>query len=257
MPYASVNGGTIYYESYGSGPAIVFAHGIGGNHLSWWQQVPHFRDRYRCIIFDHPGFGRSDDPPGEWSFVDALGGLLDQLDIADARLVAQSMGGWTCLPYALAHPERVRALVMADTPGSIELPAFADAWRQAIPADSLFARGIHPACGERMFIEQPALHFLYSEIAALNPITWSPSNRPGGMTRVSAVPRETLQTLRVPTLCIIGEEDAALPPALLELAAAATPGAQIERVPQAGHSVYFERPDRFNAAVDAFLNAHP
>src|SRR5579883_61120 len=139
MPFAPVNGGQIYYETHGSGPAIVFAHGIGGNHLSWWQQAPHFRDRYTCVIFDHPGFGRSDDPPGDWSFVDALAGLMDHLGLDDARLVAQSMGGWACLAYALQRPERVRALVMADTPGSLDLPEFAAARAEAISAESLFA----------------------------------------------------------------------------------------------------------------------
>ena len=257
MPFVTVNGGQLYYESHGSGPAIVFAHGIGGNHLSWWQQVPHFRDRYRCIIFDHPGFGRSDDPPGDWSFVEALGGLIDELGLPDVRLVAQSMGGWSCLPYALAQPERVRALVMADTPGSIDLPGFIDEWQRATPPESLFARGIHPACGERMFAEQPALHFLYTEIGALNPITWSPAKRPGGMARVPVVLRERLQTLRVPTLCVIGEEDASVPIPILEQAAAATPGARIERVPQTGHSVYFERPATFNALVDDFFASLP
>ena len=253
MPFAPFHDGRLYYETHGAGPALIFAHGIGGNHLSWWQQVPHFRDRYSCVIFDHPGFGRSDHPEGDWSFVDALAALIDHLGFNDVRLVAQSMGGWTCLAYTLRYPEKVRALVMADTPGSLDLPEFAEARKDAIPAEALFERGIHPACGERMYAAQPALHFLYTAIAALNPITWSPANRPGGMTRVPAISRVHLQALRTPTLYVIGEEDASIPPRVLELAAAATPGAQVERVPEAGHSVYFERPDRFNAALDAFF----
>jgi pimeloyl-ACP methyl ester carboxylesterase len=46
MPIVRLHGGDLYYETHGSGPALVFAHGIGGNRLSWWQQVPYFRDRY-------------------------------------------------------------------------------------------------------------------------------------------------------------------------------------------------------------------
>lgn len=254
MATVCINGGDLYYESHGSGPALIFAHGIGGNHLSWWQQLPYFRERYACISFDAPGFGRSEQPAGEWNFVDSLAGLIDHLGLPDVRLVAQSMGGWACLGYALAQPERVRALVMCDTAGSIELPEAGD-WRRESGqrATELFERGIHPACGERMAREQPDKHFLYWEIAALNPIAWSPANRPGGMTRVPAVSREQLQRLRTPVLYIIGEEDAVWPPPALELAAAATPMAKVERVPGAGHSVYFERPDRFNARVDAFL----
>ena len=50
----------IYYEVTGSGPAIIFAHGIGSNHLTWWQQVPYFSGRYTCVTFASPGL-----PAGE------------------------------------------------------------------------------------------------------------------------------------------------------------------------------------------------
>lgn len=49
----------VYYEVTGSGPAIIFAHGIGSNHMTWWQQVAHFSDRYACVTFSHRGY-----PPG-------------------------------------------------------------------------------------------------------------------------------------------------------------------------------------------------
>ena len=120
MPKAQINGIELYYEVHGDGPAVVFAHGAGGNHLSWWQQVPVFARQYRCVIFDHRGFGQSPDVPngpGGQAFVEDLKNLLDHLKIERAALVAQSMGGRTCLGFTLAYPERVRALVMADTTG--------------------------------------------------------------------------------------------------------------------------------------------
>src|SRR5216683_3991397 len=49
--YVQRLGAEIYYERTGAGPAIVFAHGLGGNHLSWWQQVPYFSQRYTCSHF--------------------------------------------------------------------------------------------------------------------------------------------------------------------------------------------------------------
>lgn len=140
MPTLTTSGADLYYETHGSGPAIVFAHGAGGNHLSWFQQVPSFRDRYTCVTFDHRGFGRSlelgalsrplvrqgppDPRPVEQRprFDEDLAALIDHLGLADVRLVAQSMGGWTCLGYAVTHPERVRALVMADTAGGLTSP---------------------------------------------------------------------------------------------------------------------------------------
>lgn len=256
MPTMRGPWGDLYYETHGSGPALVFAHGIGGNHLSWWQQVPAFRERYTCVTFDAPGFGRSEHRAGDWSFVDALAGLIAHLGLDEVRLVAQSMGGWACLGYAVASPGRVRALVLADTSGSLDLPGLAGL-RAAGRAqgDTLLQRGIHPACGERLAQEQPALHFLYWQIAALNPTPWSPANAPGGMLRVPAVTAADLQTLQAPALYLIGDEDIVWPPAALELAAAATPGARSVRVARAGHSVYFERPEEFNRIVDGFLVA--
>ena len=131
MPYADVNGVRIYYESHGEGEAIVFAHGAGGNHLSWWQQVPFFRDRYRCVTFDHRGFGRSverADGPGGASFAEDLRALLDHLGIERTLLAAQSMGGRACLGFSLAYPERVRGLVMSDTTGTIALKINDQRW---------------------------------------------------------------------------------------------------------------------------------
>ena len=96
MPFLTVGGCDLYYETHGTGPALVFAHGLGGNHLSWWQQIPHFRDRYTCVTFSHRGFGLSRDAPGgpgPDAFVDDLAALIEHLGPADVRLVAQSMGG--------------------------------------------------------------------------------------------------------------------------------------------------------------------
>src|SRR5262249_46637010 len=84
MPFLSRPGCDLYYEVTGAGPAVVFAHGLGGNHLSWWQQVPHLAERYTCVTFSHRGFGPSrEDPggPGPAAFVGDLSALLDRLGV--------------------------------------------------------------------------------------------------------------------------------------------------------------------------------
>src|SRR5437667_8263501 len=75
MPTTHVNGIQLYYEEYGKGFPIVLAHGAGGNHMSWWQQVPDFARNYRCITFDHRGWGLSVDTDdlGPSAFTDDLG----------------------------------------------------------------------------------------------------------------------------------------------------------------------------------------
>jgi pimeloyl-ACP methyl ester carboxylesterase len=112
----------IYYEATGSGPAIIFAHGVGSNHMTWWQQVAHFSDRYTCIAFSHRGYppGSEIGIPDPKEYAGDLAALIEHLQLPDVRLVAQSMGGWTCLEYVLKDPRKVRALVLTSTCGSID-----------------------------------------------------------------------------------------------------------------------------------------
>ena len=65
MPHVASDGARLYYEEHGAGPALVLLHGAGTNHIAWYQQVPAFRDRDRCITLDQRGFGWSRDETGE------------------------------------------------------------------------------------------------------------------------------------------------------------------------------------------------
>jgi 3-oxoadipate enol-lactonase len=260
MPFAPVDAMQLYYEVHGpavgTAPGIVFAHGAGGNHMSWWQQVPLFSARYTCVTFDHRGFGQSTElpgGPGGAAFTDDLRALLDHLGMRRATLVAQSMGGWTCLGFALRYPQRVDGLVMCDTHGGISSPEIAEIWAAGLQSVADLPASVNPAAGERMFREQPALHFLYTQISALNP----PRSllELGALLAAAGTPTpDQLGDLCLPLLFIAGEEDVLISPRILEIAAGYFPNARVERVPAAGHSVYFERPEVFNALVEAFLD---
>lgn len=260
-------GAEIYYERTGSGPAIVFAHGLGGNHLSWWQQVPYFSQRYACITFAHRGFSPSRITSGSVDpglFEEDLLALVDKLELTDVQLVAQSMGGWTCLNFALHHPRRVRALVMASTGGAVDVNTLDAADRKSIESwvaahdgdqAELRKRGIHPAAGERMAREQPALEFLYREIDRLSIGLDKEALRARG-SAARTLPAEELKRLAVPMLFISGKEDVVFPPPAAAALARLVPGAKLKSVPEAGHSVYFERPEIFNRLVMDFFKIH-
>jgi 3-oxoadipate enol-lactonase len=255
MAILTTNATDLYYETHGSGPAIVFAHGAGGNHLSWFQQVPFFRDRYTCVTFDHRGFGRSLDPrPADQRprFDEDLAALIDHLELPEVRLVAQSMGGWTCLGYAVTHPERVRALVMADTAGGLTAPDL-DAARAAAQA----RRGDLPLLGGAISpgfrARDPRGAFLYEQIFGLNPPREQALGTGTPMNRLS-VSAEQAAALALPVLFIEGADDVLIPPDVIRIAQQHIPGARLEMVADAGHSVYFERPDAFNRVLDAFLS---
>lgn len=259
MPWLDRPDARIYFEVHGpeGAPAVVFAHGLGGNHISWWQQVPEFAKTYRCVTFAHRGFAPSTQhaaEPGAYAFADDLAALIDHLDLPDVRLVAQSMGGWTCLAYALAHPDRVKALVMCDTHGTCMSPEIEAVYRETPRGreQALFETGIHPAAGKRMAEEQPALHHLYWQINNLA----SELDKDALRTQLGALrttPPAALSVLQMPVLCLAGEEDIVIPPDAVRLLAEALPDGGFVSVPRAGHSVYFERPDVFNRLVGELL----
>jgi pimeloyl-ACP methyl ester carboxylesterase len=256
--------GDLYYEISGSGPALLFAHGLGGNHLSWWQQVAHFAPRYTCVTFAHRGFAPSDPVaggPDPADYAGDLAALIDHLKLGDVRLVGQSMGGWTVLEYALAEPARVKALVLSSTSGTLDRrtcdPSGGrdyDRWLEAAEAmiTKGLAKGIHPAMGASAAERFPALHLLYRSIDEMAGALDKEKLR-AGLRRTATRTLSDLKGFGVPTLLIAGGKDVVFPPFLASAIAASLPCGQAEVVPDAGHSPYFEQAARFNGLVDAFL----
>lgn len=256
MPFADLNGITLYYESYGHGPALVFAHGQGGNHLSWWQQVPAFQGDFRCITFDHRAFGLSQDlpdGPGRAQFGADVVALLDRLGVERFFLVAQSMGGRTAAGLVRLVPQRLRGVVFAGTTAGCvddEIRELQRVYAESLPEKlrPLLARSLWPR-----FVEtNPELAFLYREISRLNP------KRPADFLALRPGYRgsfaELLAASRVPVLFLVGEHDAITPPEIVRRSAALVAGARFQVIPQAGHSAYFEKPGEFNAAVLTFVS---
>ena len=253
-----VTGGQLVYDEFGTGPeTIVFVHGAGGNHLSWWQQIPVYRERYRCVTYEVRGWGQSRDDSGEGrtAFARDLGELMDALEIPEAVLVGQSMGGFTILPFAVRNPDRVRGLLMADTFLGIDSPELLEKMRQAIAsaqenmADGGSTRMVGPAYLKR----EPNGVFLYNQIRGLNPpldpgrpLSFEASDGAAGMDELGA--------LTMPVYFLAGSEDPIIPAELIERASEMVPGAQYHEVPEAGHSVYWEQPEDFNRILDALLS---
>ena len=254
----------IHYEVTGSGPAIVFAHGLGGNHMSWFQQVAHFAPHFTCVTFAHRGFAPSSPitgGPDPKDYAGDLAALITYLELDDVRVVAQSMGGWTTIEYALTRPRGLKGIVLAGTTGTIDPRQIAepersriDPWIQTefVKVPKLFERGLHPAAGERMAREQPALNLLYRHIddqnAALD------KNALGAKLMAARTrPPEDLKTIACPIQFIVGDEDILIPAFAADALARATPGAKVAHIANAGHSAYFERPQEFNRILEEFF----
>ena len=258
MPFMLADGFRLYYEDTGgAGPAVLFLHGAGGNHLSWWQQVPVFAEAYRCITVDQRGFGQSPEVsggPGPAALATDALALLDHLGVARAAIVAQSMGGWAAAGTVVQAPERLWAVVMANTVGNLANPDIA-ALRQKLAAASPPRPPVlwHAALGETFRKEQPVRSFLYAQISGLNPALPGDFREQLGR---QTTPVDRFAAARVPTLFLTSDEDGLIWPELSEKVHQAVPGSAFVRVEAAGHSTYFERPGRFNREVSAFLAAH-
>jgi 3-oxoadipate enol-lactonase len=258
MAFMERDGFRLYYEdSGGDAPVLLFLHGAGGNHMSWWQQVPAFAEEYRCVTADQRGFGQSPDVaggPGPAALATDALALLDHLGVARAALVAQSMGGWAAVGAAVQAPERFWAIVMANTVGNLTNPEIA-ALRGQLAAVSPPRPPVlwHAALGPTFRKEQPVRSFLYAQIASANaPLPAAFRDQLGRLT----TPVERFAATRVPTLFLTSEEDGLIWPQLSEKVHAHVPGSGFVRVDAAGHSTYFERPEIFNREVGAFLQAH-
>lgn len=252
MPSLPRDGVSLYYEVHGEGPWLVFAHGAGGNALSWWQQVPEFALHFRCVVYDQRGWGRSTctTAPDPGLFAEDLIALLDHLGIETTALVGQSMGGWTVLGAALRHPERVTHLALAGTlAGLTDDELLSGLMRHH--ADNDGARfDPHRALAPDFPVREPALTMLYDQICGLNPLVG-----PEFLMRLMSLRYEDHARLaKLPVRFIAGAHDQLFPPDFVRAAHAKLPHAEIVVLPEAGHSGYFECARDFNAALASFLH---
>lgn len=256
--YVSRDGDEIYFESYGEpdAPVVVLGHGAGGNHGIWFQQVPVFAASYRVITWDQRSFGLSTNRHGHASPRTAtqdLLAILDHLGVERAHVVGQSMGGWAALGLAVAHGDRVRSLVLADTLGGIPIRGW---WKTAagVQREGLFN---HPALSRQFCHENPARAHLYLQIGGLRR---DPHADPMDVLRTMGdvtFDDPELAALQIATLFIVGTEDEIFPPASITEAARRLPAARVEMIDGAGHSPYFEQPRAWNDLVAAFWRECP
>jgi len=117
MPYATIGDIDIYYEIHGppDAPPLVLIGGWASYRWIWFRQVPAFKEKYKCIVFDNRGAGKSSKPDYPYTMemlaADTIG-LLDALDIKNAHILGVSMGGMIAQQIASSYPEKARSLII-------------------------------------------------------------------------------------------------------------------------------------------------
>ena len=257
MPYASLPGVDLWYEDTGgNGIPVVFCHAASGSCDAWAPQLPAFTTAgYRCVTYDRRTWGRSrntDDAQQPGYQDEDLHGLVQRLALERFHLIGTAAGGITGIGYALAYPERVRSLVIANTIAGIQNPEYLEVQHRLRPLEiqnlPVELRELGPSY--RGTNPEGAARWLEIERASrpYGPIPTQPLREPITYAR--------LATMRVPTLALSGNADLLSPPALMRMQAARIPTSRFVSLPDAGHAGHWERPAVWNGLVLEFLGQY-
>ena len=260
MRKARIGGGDIAYETRGTGPAVLLLHAFPLGLAMWDPQARALASSHQVIRFDARGFGGS--PPGDGlltmeRIADDAVGLLDHLGLSGAVVCGLSMGGYAAFALVRRHPDRLKALVLADTRAGADTDAQRSA--RAAQADKARKEGsaaiadavLPKLVGETSQTRRPELIARLKEMIAANPPRGIADALAGLAARADSTP--TLREVRVPTLVVCGSEDVLTPPAESEALVRGIAGSRLEIVAEAGHLSSAENPEQFNAALTRFL----
>ncbi len=257
MPRVTVDGIELHYEERGSGPAIVFSHGLLWSGRMFAAQVEALSARHRCIAYDHRGQGQSGDSASYdiERLTDDAAMLIEKLGAAPCHFVGLSMGGFVGLRLAARRPALLRSLTLVESAADAEPRLNAPKYR----AMEWFARrfGFGPLVPVvmrimfgRTFLGDPARaeerRKLADELGALDPVRVHPALE--AVIRRHAVFDE-LGRITLPVQVVHGEEDRAIVPARARRTAAAIPGARLVMIPRAGHTSSVEEPEAVTRAI--------
>jgi pimeloyl-ACP methyl ester carboxylesterase len=250
------------YDDQGSGPPVVFLHGFPFNRSTWRVQVEGLRDSYRVIVPDLRGHGASKAPEGVYTIDEQAGDvveLLDALKITEPVVVAGlSMGGYVALALTLQHHERVRGLILIDTRAGADTPEAAKNRETSARTVEVNGTTSHVIEGmlPRLFAESTRSRRpdLITQIRQVMEST-APRAVIGALRGMAIRPDRTadLARIHVPTLIIVGADDAITPPDESRKMAEKLSNAELVIVPEAGHLAPLENPRVCNEAILGFL----
>jgi 3-oxoadipate enol-lactonase len=261
MPVLPLRDINLYYEIAGQGDPVVFIHGLGSSARDWEYQVPFFAPRYRVVVFDVRGHGRSDKPPGPYSvplFAQDAAALIRALEAAPAHVVGISMGGMIALQLAVDEPALVRSLVVVNSGPELVVRTFRERLmilQRFLIVRLLGMRKMGEVLSQRLFPrpDQAPLRQMFVERWAENdPRAYREAMR----ALVGWSVADRLGDIRCPTLVIASDQDYT-PVSAKEAYVARMPNARLVVIPDAHHAVTVERPEEFNQVLLDFLMQQP
>ncbi len=258
MAFARVNNVVLHHEVRGPrhAPAVVFANSLGTDFRIWNALLAHLDDNHRVILYDKRGHGLSEATPAPYRLddhVDDLAALLDHLEVTGATIIGLSVGGMIAQGLAAKRADLVSALVLMDTAHKI---GTAEMWNARI--DTVTSQGIEAmadAIMERWFTptyrvaDNPDFVGYTAMLARTTTDGYAgtcAALRDADLTRSTAA-------LKIPVLCVVGDQDGSTPPDLVRSTADLIDGARFEIIEGAGHLPCIERPAKTARLLQDFL----
>ena len=259
MPYAESDGAKIYWQEQGAGDPLVLIMGLGCSSEMWYRTAPVLSRQYRTISFDNRGVGRSDTPPGPYSIAamaNDAAAVLEAAAIESAHVVGFSMGGMIAQELALAHPARVRSLILGVTscggrhavraaPEVIDV-LYARTYSNPIDAFWAMAPYTYDSSTPREKIQEdlevrrrafPSRESYLAQLQAI--ISWESYGR--------------LKSLTAPTLVLHGERDRLIPAENGDILAREIPDARLVKLAKASHIIQTDQTQETIGSILSFL----
>jgi pimeloyl-ACP methyl ester carboxylesterase len=262
MPQIHVGDVELYYEAHGEGEPLVLIPGFVSGLWLWFKQLEAFARRFRTIVFDPRGVGRSGGGRTNATIgacADDVAALQSALGLERAHVLGVSFGGFVAQEFALSHPRNLARLVLCCTsfggarhllPSASTLQAMASA--EGLNTEERTRRNLRPAFAPSFLAERA------EEVEAVTALRLHhPVGEPTHLAQVQAAAtfdaEARVSRIEAPTLVVTGDEDAIVPPENSRNLAASIKGARLSIIEGAGHMVFIERAEEFNRAVIEFL----
>lgn len=251
MPYLQCDGVKLFFNVYGTGPTVLLSHGYSATSNMWRGQVKAL-EGFRLITWDMCGHGQSDSPEDHEQYSEAhtvadMVALLDHVGAEQAVIGGLSLGGYMSLAFHAAQPARTRALMLFDTGPGFRNELARETWNKtaAARAEAFDRNGLASlGQGDEVHAEE---HRSARGLALA---------ARGMLAQHDSHVIDSLPTVRVPTLALVGADDT---PFLIgtQYMARKIPGATHVILPDAGHASNLNQPAAFNAAMLTFLQTLP
>ena len=260
MTSIRINDINLAYTEAGSGPPIVLIHGYPFNRSLWTEQTEALRSKYRVVTPDLRGFGESDSSAGPATMTrmaEDVATLMDELGIEQAVIGGLSMGGYVALAFARMFPARLKALVLADTRAQADTEEGKQTrFQQAEKATAEGMAGIADAMLPKLLTpetvsKRPELVKRVRDMM----LKTKPEGAAGALLGMAERDDQTefISSILVPTLILVGREDAITPVADSEKMQSLIEDSRLVVIENAGHVSNLEQTEQFNDALLGFL----